>query len=272
MEIVQEKSALTIHIKNCKISYKKSFLHWHHNVEICQVLENKMWFLVNGVLVEAKEGDVIFIGENVVHQFQTPYGTSQVYVMQFPLKLLMEAGIPIKRCKLHITAQEMDRIPGIKDRISTLFETIESEKYAMPGEENYFQRSMVAALYCLLTRHFAEEGKEDVSKELKEFLHILQYIGEHFEEDINVNILAERLFMYRGRLASIFKKYSGMSLNEYVYSLRIKKANELMDQGVSIIEAAMQSGFQSVRTFNHVYKIITGVTPKDYKKRGIPAE
>ena len=161
----------------------------------------------------------------------------------------------------------MERIPGLKDRICTLFETIEAEKYAMPGEENYFQRSMVAALYCLLTRHFAEEGKEDVSKEQKEFIHILEYIGEHFEEDINVNILAERLFMYRGRLASLFKKYSGMSLNKYVYSLRIKKANELMDRGSSMIEAAMQSGFQSVRIFNHVYKKITGITPTAYKKR-----
>ncbi len=271
MEIVQEKSALTIHINNRRITCQKSLLHWHHNVEICQVLENKMCFLVNGVLVEANEGDVIFIGENVVHQFQIPYGPSQVYIMQFPLKLLMEAGIPIKRCKMHVTAQEMERIPGLKERICTLFETIEAEKYAMPGEENYFQRSMVAALYCLLTRHFAEEGKEEVSKEQKEFIHILEYIGEHFEEDINVNILAERLFMYRGRLASLFKKYSGMSLNEYVYSLRIKKANELMDRGGSVIEAAMQSGFQSVRTFNHVYKKITGITPTAYKKRSAGA-
>ena len=139
-------------------------------------------------------------------------------------------------------------------------------------EENYFQRCMVLALYCLLARHFSEEGKEDFAKEQKEFLHILEYISEHFDEDINVNTLAERLFMYSGRLSSLFKKYSGMSLNEYVYSLRIKKANELMNQGSSIIEAAMQSGFQSVRTFNHVYKNITGITPKDYKKRGVTAE
>ncbi len=267
MEIVQEKSSLTIHINNRMMSSQKSFLHWHHNVEICQVLENRMRFLVNGVLVEAKEGDVIFIGENVVHQFQMPYGATRAYVMQFPLKLLMEAGIPIKHCKMHISAQEMEQIPGFMDRVRMLFETIEEEKHAMSGEENYFQRSMTVALYCLLTRHFAEEGKEDISKEQKEFLRILEYIGEHFEEDINVNILAERLFIYRGKLSSLFKKYSGMSLNDYVYSLQIKKANELMDQGCSIIEAAMQSGFQSVRTFNRVYKNITGITPTAYKKR-----
>ena len=214
-----------------------------------------------------KEGDIIFIGENVVHQFQMPYGAARVYIMQFPLKLLMEAGIPIKRCKMHISAQEMEQIPGFTDRVRLLFEIIEEEKHAMSGSENYFQRSMMVALYCLLTRHFAEAGKEDISKEQKEFLRILEYIGEHFEEDINVNILAERLFMYRARLASLFKKYSGMSLNEYVYSLRIKKANELMDQGGSIIDVAMQSGFQSVRTFNRVYKKITGITPTAYKKR-----
>lgn len=225
-----------------------------------------MCFLVNGVTVEAQVGDVIVIGENVVHQFRAKYGPAQLRIMQFSLKVLLEAGIPLKRCRVHITTREMEQIPGLKDQLNLLFETIETEGVTMPGEYNYYQQCMVAALYCLLTRHFAEEGGEDFAKEQKEFLRVLEYVGEHYEEDLNVNTLAERLFMYRGRISALFMKYSGMSLNEYIYSLRIKKANELMNQGSSVIEAAMQSGFQSVRTFNHVYKKITGVTPKDYKK------
>jgi transcriptional regulator GlxA family with amidase domain len=58
-----------------------------------------------------------------------------------------------------------------------------------------------------------------------------------------------------------------MSLNEYIYSLRIKKANYLMKQGCSITEAALCSGFQSVRTFNNTYKKITGIVPSEYRKK-----
>lgn len=54
---------------------------------------------------------------------------------------------------------------------------IEEEKRKILNEENCFQKCMVAGLYCLLSRHFAEEGKEDFTKEQKEFLHILEYIS-----------------------------------------------------------------------------------------------
>ena len=83
-------------------------------------------------------------------------------------------------------------------------------------------------------------------------------------EDININSLSNKLFLPRGRLSAIFTKYSGTSLNEYMNSLRIQNANILLKQGYTITEAAMESGFQSIRTFNNVYKKITGITPSDY--------
>lgn len=268
MEIKQEKHNYKMITHTKTFSSPLSLLHWHYNCEICQVIDNPMRFLINGTLVEAKPGDIIVIGENVVHQFQLAYGPTKVCIMQFSLKVLVNAGIPIKRCKVHITAEELARIPGLTDRLSQLFALIEAEKSTVHGENNYYQQCLVSALYCLLVRYFAEEGSANLSKEQKEFLQILEYISEHFEDNINVNILAERLFMYRGTISALFSKYSGMSLNEYVYSLRIKKANELMNQGSSIIDAALESGFQSVRTFNNIYKKITGITPTEYKNRG----
>lgn len=54
--------------------------------------------------------------------------------------------------------------------------------------------------------------------------------------------------------------------HEYIYSLRIKKANGLIKQGCSVTDVAMKSGFQSIRTFKNIYKKVTGITPKEYKK------
>lgn len=272
MEIRQEKSLSKISI--CTRSYRSYYpaLHWHYNYEICQVVKNKMGFLVNGIYVEAKEGDIVAIRENVVHRFMPLEEEAQVRIMQFSLKVLMEAGIPIKRLKVHITTEEMNEISGLSQLIRTLFETIEREGCTLADVTNPFQQCMVCALYCLLVRHFAEEGIVDFTKEQKDFLDIMEYVKEHFEEDIDISILAERLCMYRGRLSTIFTKYAGMSPKEYIYSLRIKKANELMNQGSGVIEAALQSGFQSVRTFNHIYKKMTGITPKEYKKRSISVE
>ena len=40
-----------------------------------------------------------------------------------------------------------------------------------------------------------------------------------------------------------------------------------MIEGMSITEAALESGFQSVRTFNNSYKEYMGMTPTEYIKK-----
>ncbi len=267
MEIKQEEHNIKMIARKGVFKKKKSLFHWHHNFEVCQILEGEMDVCVNGVIIHAKEGDIIAIGENVVHQFQSVNESAYLRVMQFSLKVLMESGIPIKKCKVHITAEEQDAVPGLRERINDLLDVIEEEKRTEHGENNYFQQAIVSALYCLLTRHFPEESHADITKDQKDFLRILEYISDHFDENININILAERLFMYRGTISALFMKHANMSPNEYIYSLRIKKANAMMAQGCSITEAALSSGFQSVRTFNNTYKKITGITPTEYRKK-----
>ena len=59
-----------------------------------------------------------------------------------------------------------------------------------------------------------------------------------------------------------------MTLNEYLNSVRVKKAEEyLLDMDISITEAAYMSGFNSIQTFNRVFKKIKGCTPTEYRKR-----
>ena len=37
-----------------------------------------------------------------------------------------------------------------------------------------------------------------------------------------------------------------------------------MDQGRTVTDAALESGFQCIRTFNSTYKRLTGITPSEY--------
>jgi len=270
VEIVQEmtRSKISLSTKSFKMP---RFLHWHNNYEICQVMKNKCTFFVNGEYIDAVEGDFVVVGENIVHRFIAEEKT-EVRILQFSLKVLIDAGITPKRLKMHITAEEISKIPELDQKIKMLLALIEAEGRTAAGGENIFQQCIVAAFYSLLMCHFEERNLDDINKEQREFFEIIQYITEHFEEDININALSERLYMYRGKLSTIFKKYSGMSPNEYIYSLRIKKANELMNQGYDIMESALQSGFQNVRTFNYIYKKMTGITPTEYKKGSVSAK
>ena len=100
----------------------------------------------------------------------------------------------------------------------------------------------------------------------KEFYKILDYIKNHYTENITVESISKALYCSRSRTMRLFAKHLGVSVKEYITDLRIKKANELLALGYSVTETAMESGFQSVRIFNSSYKAYMGITPTQYQK------
>ena len=51
---------------------------------------------------------------------------------------------------------------------------------------------------------------------------------------------------------------------DFVNSLRIEHACNLLEKGSNITEIAFSSGFSSIRTFNRVFLQTLGMTPRDY--------
>ena len=239
--------------------------HWHEKYELCQIINKSCRFSIDGTLIDASPGDIVAFKERSIHCFLMDSEDTYVRILQFPNKILLTAGIPLMPLRLHISLKDMECIPGLYQKANTLFDLLEKECADNQNRETPFLCNLSAALYFLLMQHFSEEtGKNTITKEQREFYKIVEYINEHYLEDININLLSDKLFLPRGRLSAIFIKYSGTNLNEYINSLRIHNANILLKQGYTITAAAMESGFQSIRTFNNVYKRITGITPSDY--------
>ncbi len=59
----------------------------------------------------------------------------------------------------------------------------------------------------------------------------------------------------------------GMSFNQYINQWRIEFSQQLLQQSKSsVLNSALQSGFNSKATFNRVFKEQLGMTPSQYKK------
>ena len=62
-----------------------------------------------------------------------------------------------------------------------------------------------------------------------------------------------------------FKKYVGMSCLDYIKSLRLQKAADLLEQQeLSITDAAMTAGFSSLSYFYREFKKRYGTTPRQF--------
>ena len=267
MKIVKEMSKFEIICHTKRFNKNILDLHWHERYELCQVLQNDCGFIVDGQMISARVGDIIAVNENVVHQFIINSNDTHIRICQLPLKLVLNFKSGVKPLATHIRVEDIRAVAGLEERINMLFSIMEQEKAEESTANNPFIQSLAVSVYFLLERHFSQpNGSFSQDKELKDFYKIIEYVNDHFKEEITVELVAKQLFFTRGKITALFKKYAGEGLNDYTNKLRIKRANSLLLGGMSITEAALESGFQSIRTFNNVYKQIMGLTPSEYQK------
>jgi AraC family L-rhamnose operon transcriptional activator RhaR/AraC family L-rhamnose operon regulatory protein RhaS len=66
-----------------------------------------------------------------------------------------------------------------------------------------------------------------------------------------------------------FKALLGRSPGDYVLHLRIEEAKRLLEAGrLGITEAGLECGFSDGNYFSRVFKAQTGLTPRQWRRRG----
>lgn len=95
----------------------------------------------------------------------------------------------------------------------------------------------------------------------------LQYIQQHFAEDISLPRLAEEANLSKFHFCRFFKKHMGMSPSKFVAVLRVERSKELLRQkDFSISMVATLVGFNDLGNFERHFKKVTGATPSSYQE------
>lgn len=95
-------------------------------------------------------------------------------------------------------------------------------------------------------------------------------IQARFAFDLSADAVAERLGITGDHLSRLLKRATGLTFNEYLTRLRMKRAMELLgDQSVRIGEVADMSGYRDARYFSTLFRRIVGMTPSEFR-HGLP--
>ena len=95
---------------------------------------------------------------------------------------------------------------------------------------------------------------------------ILNYINEHFREQISVSELSRKFGISASYMAREFTAYTGRSVYDYVLYRRILCAKELICAGKPFTEIAFECGFNDYSCFLRAFQKLTGQSPSAYKK------
>lgn len=96
-----------------------------------------------------------------------------------------------------------------------------------------------------------------------------EYIREFFKTEISAQDLSNLTQLNASHLIRSFKKHYGISPHSYQIQLRVEHAKALLQQGISITDAATISGFYDQSHLHRFFKKTYGMTPKAYKNQSI---
>lgn len=88
------------------------------------------------------------------------------------------------------------------------------------------------------------------------------------EQKLNIEELARIVNMSARNLTRIFRKVTGISINDFRRLIRLEKAHQLLVQtNLTVEHIAQQCGFENPRQFRRIWKAAKGEVPSIFRKK-----
>ena len=119
-----------------------------------------------------------------------------------------------------------------------------------------------------LDPEIAEDDRYGYSEDvMRRLMTVTDYIKNNLTaDDLSQGAMAEMAGISREYFSRIFKTVTGMNYSKWLNMIRLEKATELLtEEGRTLTEIAMLSGFQSIPSFNRVFREEKGLPPGEYR-------
>lgn len=241
--------------------------HWHNEMEYGLVTRGNLLLKCNGKEYIIPENHGFFINTNVLHSMKL-YGDATSYYsiafhgdfLSLPEQIRQKYVDPVMN-----NVQFPMVITEDKEFISLLKKSIRCYEKKEEGYEFTFY-NYVCALWKYVYLNFLPPTKneEKINQRIRE---MLQFIAEHYHENIGVDEIAAHVGVSKRECFRSFKNQLNSSPNVYLHQFRMNRAAELLlmtDKKMN--EIAKECGFFSAAYFSTKFKNVYGMTPKEYRE------
>ena len=254
--------------------------HIHPQYELIYVEKGKLRFLIEGQKVELEEGDILFLNSFVVHSNEPCERFSSVCLFHFSVEealpghetddRIFTVNMSSKYFKMSHNKNEDECC--ILGRLITEAAAACADKST--GNDFIIQGILYQILgifskigYLIFENSRPEKASQKAASKVNK---VLEYIEEHFDEDITVEKAAELINVNPSYFCRIFKNATGNTFIHYINNYRIMQAKQrLLKPEATITEVMYEIGFSNYSYFNRVFKKYSGCSPTEYKQKYI---
>ena len=239
--------------------------HSHSACEMIFVTEGSESCIIRGQRYEVSAGDTMIINSGYVHQ---EWGDLEhvrkcivVTFDQFQLE-----GLP----ENHLIEKSVNPIihPTVdKDMLTASFQMLLRES----SRDNLYgftlSHLLLRQILIILLRN-TNKNKKTAKNYSSECETVKQYIDAHFREKIQLEDIAQQIFVSKGHLSHMFRTHTGEAPIRYLIRKRMEEAKRLLvNTNDSIQEIAESVGYDSAVYFCQIFTKEVGIAPTQYRRK-----
>lgn len=151
------------------------------------------------------------------------------------------------------------------NNLITLFEELNREWISNKSNTYSIRIKFLEIMNLLLTWKFGSEFNYGKMKQVDK---VIEFMSKHYASKITLKQLSDVNNISPSHLGNIFKEVTGKSPIDYLLSIRINKAKQLLLEGNSITNISSIVGFSDVYYFSKYFKKAERITPSEYLRAG----
>lgn len=262
-----------------KSPVKRAFREHHHaELEISLFKSGTGTYRVLNNSYDFQSGDVFLFGTNSIHCITEINSPLTLMNIRFEPRFVWSAGsgllspdvLNIFFSQNAAYSNRLDRKNPATEEIRRLMLEIENEFVVRDREYELMINIKLLNIFAKLLRCYPCFSKTSLSvneSSLRCLDRAINYINENLKNELSLSEIAAKANMSRTYFSTLFKKLNGISPWEYITIKRVEEAIELLKQNnKTVLDIAIECGFNSTANFNRAFRKVTGKIPSDYKK------
>ncbi|MBO2944131.1 helix-turn-helix domain-containing protein [Paenibacillus sp. F411] len=244
--------------------------HYHSTYEIYYLMSGERNYFIKEKLYRIQPGCLVMINRYDVHKsFMSGGPEHERIVINFDESFALSGG----QTALPLFSQGDPLVPlQPQEQAQTLqiFNKMSQEATLQKdGYQDYLQLLLTELL--LLISRFKQRPSAPAAYPInplhEKMMDIVQYIHQHFQNKITLELLSDTFYISPYYLSRMFKEVTGFTIISYVNLTRIREAQRrLSETDTKIVDIAEQTGFESLTHFDRTFKKTIKMTASQYRK------
>ncbi|MEJ1119240.1 helix-turn-helix domain-containing protein [Phyllobacterium sp. CCNWLW109] len=249
--------------------------HWHAQVEVNYIISGTVHYRMNDHAIRLNAGDMCLFWGGQPHQMDDSSDDAIYAGAHLPL---------VHFFRMHLPETVPSQLMQGRTLVTSATDAADKENFVRwfhyarsgnPSKEAHAVSELLLRIerICFDPYRMVPEKPvgafeaSSIQQSARAVSRMCDFISANFLEDIDSVDIAVSANLHPKYAMSVFKKSTGMTLNNYVTLLRLSYAQAmLLRQEVNVLQVAMESGFGSLSAFNKSFRNIAGMSPSDFRR------